>query len=86
MCPSKLPASRGARLTVKTQSKGRLELFLEKTDKKTVMGLLLIIVIVIVIVIETWDNLICYIVSVLKRTKNVAKWTKNEAKWTLFSV
>ena len=35
---------RGARLTDKTQSKGRLELFLEKTDKKTVMGLLLIIV------------------------------------------
>ena len=77
-----LTPSRGARLTVKTQSKGRLELFLEKTDKKTVMGLLLIIV----IVIETWDNLICYLVSVLKWTKNVAKWTKNEAKWTLFSV
>ena len=30
------------RLTGKTQSKGRLELFLEETDKKTVMAFLLI--------------------------------------------
>ena len=46
-----------ARLTGKTQSKGRLELFLEEIDKKNSDG---ITPHKIVIVTETWINLICY--------------------------